>query len=225
MSPKRYLAPAMICLVLGLALVLQVRTQQRKVREAALSVRVSESMVEQLIAVSKEREKLLEEQRYLRGLASQQATQAQLQEELAVELSAAGLVEMRGPGVNVTMGGTAANPRDLTRVEPSDVISMLNELKAAGAEAVAVGGMRVTDRLTITRGPHRSILINGQAVAGPISIQAIGDPAVLEASLNLRGGVVATYRVFYPVTVTVAPTLVIPAAEQPPAYIHAIPVS
>ena len=217
---NRYLAPALVCCILGLTLVLQVRTNTLRV---SIETRAPETTVEQLVQVTREHLKLLEEHRYLKGLASQHATQAALRAELNLELATAGLVEVAGPGVSVSMGGSPANPRDISRVEPEDVLAVLNELKAAGAEAMSVNGIRVNDRFAATAGPSRSILLNGVTAAGPIVVLAVGDPAVLTASLNLRGGVVATLHRFYPVTVAEAPSLIIPAATAPAPLKYARP--
>lgn len=203
-----------------MTLVLQVRTHTLQVNT---QTRSSENTVEQLVQVTREHLKLLEEHRYLKSLASQHATQAALQAELNLELATAGLVEVAGPGVSVSMGGSPADPRDISRIEPEDVLAVLNELKAAGAEAMSVNGIRVNDRFAATGGPSRSILLNGVTAAGPIEVLAVGDPAVLTASLNLRGGVVATLQRFYPIQVAEAPALVIPAVKAPGTYRYARP--
>ncbi|WP_242423618.1 DUF881 domain-containing protein [Frankia sp. EI5c] len=104
----------------------------------------------------------------------------------------AGLAAARGPGVRVTLtdppGGPSAdagNPRPAERAADSrladhDLADMVNLLWSAGAEAVAVNGVRLTG-LSAVRAAGEVILVGLSPVEAPYVVEAIGDPAGLVA--------------------------------------------
>lgn len=98
---------------------------------------------------------------------------------------AAGLAEMSGNGVIIRLfdapGGYGAG--DI--IHDSDVRDVVNELFAAGARGVAVGGQRL-----IATSPIRCvgpvIRVNQKEIpANPVVIEAIGDPEVLASGLDI----------------------------------------
>ena len=72
-------------------------------------------------------------------------------------------------------------------------MSIVNELRAAGAEAISVNGERILSTTAI-RCVGPTIQINGTKVASPFHIKAIGNAKYLESALNIRGGVVDNLR-------------------------------
>ena len=64
---------------------------------------------------------------------------------------------------------------------------LVNDLWAAGAEAISIGGVRLQPRSAI-RQAGGSILVDNRPVFWPITIEAIGDPAGLQVkSVGLPG--------------------------------------
>ncbi len=112
----------------------------------------------------------------------------------------AGLCEVTGPGVVVTL--TDSKKDRLIGVDPQsylihdrDIRDVVNELRAAGAEAVVVNGQRITVSSSIRcAGPI--VLINQDEMATPFIIQAIGDPDKLLSALNIKNGVLDQIRTF-----------------------------
>lgn len=107
----------------------------------------------------------------------------------------AGLVEIVGPGVQVTLNdsNSVAKPGDnpnLYVLHDEDILKVLNELRAAGAEALAINKERVLSTSEIRcAGP--TILINkNQRLTPPFVISAIGNQDNMISSLKMRGGVV-----------------------------------
>ena len=102
-----------------------------------------------------------------------------------------GLTEVTGPGVIVTLSdsnqdsSTALNPSDLV-VHDGDVLSVINELKNAGAEAISINDQRIVPTTSISCGGN-IIDINGEKVGAPFVIKAIGLPEQL-AGLERPGG-------------------------------------
>lgn len=189
-------AVALVMLVLGLMLALQYRVQQRAASD--LAHRRTEELVELLQKSETERRRLEQEVADLRATVTQmtqgQAAVAALQEELAKAQMLAGLVPVKGPGVTVTMDDSKRplqKGQDVNAflLHDEDVLRVVNELFAAGAEAMSLNGQRVI-ATTEVRCAGPTISVNRVMTAPPIVIQAIGDPDVLERALRMRGGVV-----------------------------------
>ena len=109
------------------------------------------------------------------GLASSAAGQ-RLAGRLDAEEVASGAAAVTGPGLRVTLDD-AADGRN--RVLDRDLQATVNALWAAGAEAVAVDGQRMTAQ-TALRQAGDAILVNFEPVSAPYAVVAIGDPVGLE---------------------------------------------
>jgi len=60
---------------------------------------------------------------------------------------------------------------------------IINDLRAAGAEAISINNQRVLSTSEIKCGGP-IIRINGRSVGSPFYIKAIGDPKLLSAAIN-----------------------------------------
>lgn len=104
-----------------------------------------------------------------------------------------GVIPAKGTGIKVTMEDSdydpsIQNPNDYI-VHESHVLRVVNELKIAGAQGVAINGQRVNSNSYIKcTGPV--IMIDGRTFPAPFTIEAIGDPKVLSPALHLKGGVI-----------------------------------
>lgn len=104
-----------------------------------------------------------------------------------------GLTEVKGPGVIVTLNdgklkqGTVymGSLSDLL-VHDVDVLSVINELKNAGAEAISINDQRVVPNTSISCGGN-IIDINGEKVGVPFVIKAIGLPEYLSGISRVGG--------------------------------------
>lgn len=102
-----------------------------------------------------------------------------------------GITEVTGPGVIVTLSdskndvSTALNASDLI-VHDADILSVINELKNAGAEAISINDQRLVPTSSIVCGGN-IIEINKEKVGAPFIIKAIGLPEQL-AALSRPGG-------------------------------------
>jgi uncharacterized protein YlxW (UPF0749 family) len=98
----------------------------------------------------------------------------------------AGLTNVKGPGVIIKLDDAIAK-KDVDPkwqvIHAPDLIGVLNELKASGAEALAVNDERViaTSEL-VCAGP--TLLINKNRYAVPFEIKAIGDPDTLYENIT-----------------------------------------
>ena len=100
---------------------------------------------------------------------------------------------------------------------------VINELKAAGAEAVSVNGQRITSNTEI-RCVGPVIQINGIRLTAPFKISAIGSPSTLANSLKLRGGIVDTISsANIDVNIEMLTQIVVPKYEKVIEYRYATP--
>jgi len=117
----------------------------------------------------------------------------------------AGLTPVEGPGIILTLadqpsgGGKRPGLKGFQEVIPDDVIHdldilrVVNELYASGAEAVSVNGFRCTAGTWIRcAGP--TVLVDSNRLASPFVIQAIGDQKTLMGGLNLPRGILDEIR-------------------------------
>ncbi|GAW93436.1 DUF881 domain-containing protein [Calderihabitans maritimus] len=97
----------------------------------------------------------------------------------------AGYAEMTGSGIIVELYDAQEGYSSVDIVHDRDVRDVVNELFAAGAAGISVGGQRLIATSSIRcAGPI--ILVNQHPIAvNPIVIKAIGDPEVLASSLDL----------------------------------------
>ena len=104
----------------------------------------------------------------------------------------AGLAPAEGPGVVVTLDDSgearspSGDPNDLI-VHERDIQTVVNALWAAGAEAVAVAGERLTSRSAV-RCAGSTLLLHGSLRTPPYEISAIGDPSRLERRVTGQPG-------------------------------------
>ncbi|MEW2611641.1 DUF881 domain-containing protein [Streptomyces sp. NPDC047880] len=97
----------------------------------------------------------------------------------------AGTVAARGPGITMTIEDTKGT------VEADMLLDAIQELRAAGAEAIQVNGVRVVAGTYLTD-PGKGVGVDGNKINAPYRFKVIGKPQDLEPALNIPGGVVQT---------------------------------
>jgi uncharacterized protein YlxW (UPF0749 family) len=102
-----------------------------------------------------------------------------------------GASPVTGPGLEIVLGDAAGadnpagnDPRqqstDQSRVLDLDLQNTANGLWAAGAEAIAINGQRLTS-LSAIRTAGSAIMVDFRPLSPPYTIQAIGDPKTMAA--------------------------------------------
>jgi uncharacterized protein YlxW (UPF0749 family) len=112
-----------------------------------------------------------------------------------------------GPGVVITIRG----PIDRVGVE-----DLVNELRNAGAEAIAVSDARMVPGVIISGGPGR-LAAGDTPLEDPFEIVAIGPPDKLTGSLTRSGGIIAQLAATLPevvVEVTPIDRVDVPATDR-----------
>jgi uncharacterized protein YlxW (UPF0749 family) len=187
-----------VALVVGLLLIGQLRSQARPTEIRTLSAQELSQLVDTLSARNVElRSALTNVREQLRDYRVAQAQgQSLLQvttEDLRRITAFAGLAPVEGQGIVVEVSGS------LDAIALND---LLNELRNAGAEALAVDDVRVTARSVAVQGP-RTLLLDGASIGESFTIRAIGSPEGLAAAMERPGGILAQLEQFINATITV----------------------
>ena len=91
-----------------------------------------------------------------------------------------GTLAVTGPGVRVVADDAVGSTSARTTVLDSDLQRLVNGFWAAGAEAIAINGQRLTNLSTI-RVAGGAITVNARSLRAPYVLQVVGDPDTLPA--------------------------------------------
>ena len=225
--PARYISIAAVAVILGLLIGLQVKLLKEPQPPAVLPDRLT-AMAAELNDLTREIEELRAEIEDLEAkvrAARQGVEQAEaaLRTEIAKHLVFAGLTKVRGPGVEVTLENVPGGDY-LFAIRDEDLLRVVNELRAAGAEAVAVNDQRLVASSEIRQaGPF--INVNLERISPPYRIQAIGNTDKLVRELERPGGLADTARIVgIEVTIEVREELTLPGYQGRPHLQYARPL-
>lgn len=118
---------------------------------------------------------------------SNEETSKLVEKELSEANIILGKTDVTGDGVQVTL--TDNNEK---AYEAKDLVNLINELRAAGAEAISINGQRLVTTSAIECDGN-VIMVNGEKVAAPFEIKAIGLQEAL-ISIDRIGGYLYNLR-------------------------------
>jgi uncharacterized protein YlxW (UPF0749 family) len=191
---KYQLALALVCIVLGVMLSMQFKTvktsvgpvSESRARELATELKKVKEERDSLLAIKNELDKKIRE---YEEEASKGSVSAQLlKNELDNARIMAGLLDVQGPGVTITLDDLKfAENYNFALISHDMLLNLVNDLNAAGAEAISINDQRIISSTEIrSAGAH--ININTVEFAPPFIIKAIGDPKTLEGAIMMRDG-------------------------------------
>lgn len=183
-----------VCAIIGFILAVQFR--QVRDSQATVPNQRLEEVSGRLIQVEEERDELANRLEIL-----QRETNSAANQELISELKIQACVTaLQGEGIIVKMDDSTRvaksgeNP-NLYLIHDDDLLRVINELKAAGAEAISINGQRLIATSEIRcAGPTLSV--NNVRSSPPYEIHAVGDKKSLENAITMRGGVAETLKVW-----------------------------
>lgn len=182
---------ALLLFVLGLGLAIQVRSNSdssalRGARQEDL-VRILDELDDRTERLEQEKRRL-EEQRTGLENSSDQAEEARKQTvERERQLGIlAGTVAAQGPGITLTIEDRKG------AIEADMLLDAIQELRAAGAEAIQINDVRVVADTYLSDAEGGGVRVDGRKVGEPYLFKVIGKPQDLEPALNIPGGVVQT---------------------------------
>jgi uncharacterized protein YlxW (UPF0749 family) len=175
-----------VAALIGVLLVGQLRSQARPVELGSLSADDLSALVDQLLSRNVELQdglRLLRDQVRDYELADSlgQSGQDQTEQELLRIRAFGGLGGVEGQGVHISVDGS------LDYIAINDLI---NELRNAGAQAIAIDAVRITGASVAVRGTD-AIEIDGVEIGSRFTIDAIGSPDGLLSTLDRPGGIKA----------------------------------
>lgn len=181
----------LLCVAVGFALAVQVR-QTHEDTYASMRQDDLVRLLDELAVRNRElTEEGLELRRELSELESGSTSRAAAQEAAAqqarVQGILAGALPVAGPGIEIVVHDPAA------QISAPTFVTVLEELRNAGAEAIELNGQRITASSWLgTRAD--GLVISGTDIDPPYVWRAIGDPQTLSVALDIPGGAMASIR-------------------------------
>jgi len=226
MNKKNWQVPITIVLVfLGILLSAQFQTQARVLSD--LSMQKTEDLITMVRNLSDKRMQLEKElgetERKVLTIKNSSSDEINIINNLNAELNKLNLIngseEVKGPGLKVFIDRSSP-------ILYVDIVSIINELWAAGAEAISVNNTRIdTNSIFFYTETENAmyITLNHKPLTYPIIINAIGNANTLEKGLTLPGGIIDNLALFraYPY-LEQTEEVIIPAIENNPVFIDAI---
>ena len=201
-----------VCFIFGALVAMQLRATQQmrdnRIKEkqgAVQAATLAAEMKTKAAAADRERLAMDAKMTALKDQLSKSgkltATQvAALNGQIKELQTVAGFTPVTGPGIKIVMSddpavqGGDASLAMAGLVHDYDLQQVVNELRSAKAEAIAIYGaggepVRVTGYTPI-RCVGPTIMVNWEGVAAPFTIEAIGNPKTLTSALMMPGGIV-----------------------------------
>lgn len=178
--------------VLGFMLATQIKTTER---QKTINVQRAEELTERLRVVEQQRDDLARE---VEKLQKESGGDQIMENEMERLREFAGEVALEGKGIQLILDDSKVSAQvgenpNLYIIHDDDLLRVINELRAAGAEAISINGERLVSTSEIRcAGPTLSV--NNNRSAPPYVILAIGNPSNLASALKLRGGVLDTFK-------------------------------
>ncbi|MFJ7208948.1 DUF881 domain-containing protein [Streptomyces sp. NPDC098789] len=187
---RAQLIVALLLFVLGLGLAIQVRHNSdssalRGARQEDL-VRILDELDGRTKRLEDEKQKLVDQRKELESSSNQadEARKQTVEKERQLGILA-GTVAAQGPGITLKVTDTKG------QVQSDKLLDTIQELRAAGAEAIQINGVRVVAS-TYFSDEGGGVAIDGRKITQPYEFRVIGKPQDLEPALNIPGGVIQT---------------------------------
>ncbi|MEG0074416.1 MAG: DUF881 domain-containing protein [Eubacterium sp.] len=197
MKRKGSLAIVLICVLVGILIILQMKTvdqlggtvDSERAGDLATEVKALDNKNAELNDQLNDLEKQLAD--YESSAAGADEVVKKKQEALEKERIMAGVVDVTGEGLMITIDADTSKEYDASvYTKGSDLLlALVNELNAAGAEAISINGERIINTSEI-RQAGSYININRNKYSAPFEVKVIGKSQDLSAAIKMRAGVV-----------------------------------
>ena len=199
-----------ISLILGLAIMIQINNDARNytfanvhtVNRISNQLETTKEDVEDLKQLIKIKSSKLTE--YRANIKNDKDLTKILKEEIFKIKVKAGFTDLRGEGILIRMNDNTedtVNNINFDIVHDVDLSVIVNDLINAGAEAISINGRRIIGNSEIVCiGPL--IKVNGEGIAAPFVIKAIGKKENLSAAINAPNTYGYKIKNYYGIEVT-----------------------
>ncbi len=213
---RKYISISIICFLLGFLLVTQIKVQLAA--EKPLQDESEKDLVEMTRSLDDEVKALKAESADLRLQLYKVQKSAEDKKSILNEaekakrsmLIMAGVAPVEGTGIEITV----KDEKD--GLSGVDLAEIVNELRAAGADAMAVNGYRVVASTSFMR-KDKEMFMKGKRISKPYVFRAIGDPEVMAQAITMAGGIRDVLTSSVPgvsFDIKRAAKLTVPAAEK-----------
>ena len=200
-----------VALIIGVLLIGQLRSQARPIELSTLTAQELSTLIETLSARNVELTDGLADLReqirdYERAEVQGQSDLTISEEDLQRIAAFGGLAAVEGQGIELESEGS---------FDPIAVNDVIQELRNAGAEAIAVDHIRITARSVAVLGTS-TMEIDGVPIGSSFVIRAIGSPDGLKSAIERPGGILQLLEqsISARFQLTTLPHLTVPATER-----------
>lgn len=216
MKSYRNLALTVVCIILGLILSWQFRSINDNKKMSSLENKRVEDLKTELLQEKKAREDLEKRNKELLDTNSkfedakydEDQYTATLKDQLKNAKILAGLVDVKGKGVVVTL-----NNKGFVYVDDTNVLDVINELRASDARAISVNDERIV-AMSEVREAGKFIMVNSKRLSAPYVIKAIGDQDKMISSLKMTGGIYESLQDVISISVEKVDNITIPKVRD-----------
>jgi uncharacterized protein YlxW (UPF0749 family) len=187
---RRQLTIAIICAVLAFLVIIQLNIEKNV--QVQLSSQTPAELGQIIRNMSVEKDSLRDEIQnlklqlldYEKLKKNQKLSYEKAVKNLEAMKIASGIGKVAGPGVTVKINDKNGI------IAAYDLIDLVHELRASGAEAISINNDRVIGHTSIYN--SSGLKIDGRKIKSPFIVRAIGSSSILEQALNMPGGYKAT---------------------------------
>lgn len=196
---------SLLALFIGLIISIQVNTTQGSDQGGLVPLAKAQGLEAELKKVRAEKEaatqQLIELEDMMEDIQKEKAQEDSTLKAILAEQEkykiAAGLVEVRGPGVIVTLDDPEpdefSDGYSYLMSNYEQLLNLVNKLKDAGAEAISINGQRIIATTEISLAGD-NVNINTIPTAPPYTIKAIGNPDTIESTITIRYGIIENLK-------------------------------
>lgn len=193
-SRRAQLSIAVVCIFLGLMLAYQFQNAnnisnlyaKQQVDDLQQQLKDAQKQKEELEKSINDLDNKIAE--YEKGAANSNSYANEMKVTLDQVRMFAGQTDVHGPGVKITLSPKVPELKNepTASIHDFNLLRLVNELNACGAEAIAINGQRIVNTSTIRDIVDGVLRINGisQPMDQPFEVLAIGDPSTLEGGLK-----------------------------------------
>ena len=192
----------LLALFIGLVISIQITTTQGSDQGGLVPLAKAQGYLEELKKVRAEKDVAVQQLNELEGrldkIEKEKADEDFVMKGVVSDLEkykmASGIVDVQGSGVIVTVEDPPATDGytdgySVIMLRYDLLLSLVNKMKDAGAEAISINGQRIIATTEISLAGD-NVNINTVPTAPPYVIKAIGNPDTIESTLTIRFGII-----------------------------------
>ncbi|MPW25184.1 DUF881 domain-containing protein [Alkalibaculum sp. M08DMB] len=185
---------AMICIIIGIMIVMQTKSINNL--GGLVTTQRADQMLIELNQMKRENDRLQNNVITLENdisffeneASSNNAVVEKMLRDVDAAKDQAGFTDLEGPGIIITLDYKDSDGYDPFQANSVLLLFLVNELNAAGAEAISINGERIINSSEIRlAGSH--ININGKKNSYPYTFNVIGNTSTLKSAVNMRDGI------------------------------------